>query len=143
MDKKVIIETLESSPFWSLLGLKVNKMEHGEAEIYLPVKKELGQVFSVMHGGATASLLDAAGAVSLFDQIDFENEAVTTVELKINYLNPVTLNENKITASARVIKKGRSIAVCLVEIHNDKGGKIALGIATYAIVKRIKSENPS
>ncbi len=137
MDKQVIINRLESSPYWSLLGLKVRKIEHGEAEIILPVRKELGQVFSVMHGGAAASLLDAAGAVSLFDQIDFENEAVTTVELKINYLYPVTLQEKEIIASGRVIKKGRNISVCLIEIINDSGQKIAIGIGTYAIVKKI------
>lgn len=137
MDKQVMIETLESTPFWSLLGLKVRKMEPGEAVIYLPVKKELGQVFSVMHGGATASLLDASGAVSLFDQIDFETEAVTTVEFKINYLNPVLLHEKEIIATSRVIKKGRAFAVCLVEIEKDTGEKVALGIATYAIIKRI------
>ncbi len=135
-NKELVIKRLESSPYWNLLGLKVGKMEPGFAEIYLKVRKELGQIFSLMHGGVAASIMDAAGAVSLFHNIDMEKEAVTTVEMKLNYLIPVNLDEKEIRARGRVVKKGRNISVCTVEIFNDSGEMIVVGIGTYAIVKR-------
>ncbi len=134
MENKDIIKALENSPYWSLLGFKVKKMEDGAAEIYLPIKQDLGQVFSIVHGGAAASLLDAAGAVALFNWIDVEKESVTTVELKINYLNPIKLEETGITARGSVIKKGRKISVCKVDIKSDSGKDVAFGIGTYTIV---------
>ncbi len=134
MENKDIIKALENSPYWSLLGLRVKKIEEGVAEIYLPIKKELGQVFSIVHGGAAASLLDAAGAVALFNWINVERESVTTVELKINYLNPIKLEETGITARGNVIKKGRKISVCKVDIKSDSGKDVAFGIGTYTIV---------
>ncbi len=135
-NKKQIISALENSPYWSLLGFKVSRMEEGMAEIYLPIKENLMQIFSIMHGGAAASLLDAAGAVALFSEIDFIREAVTTVELKINYLNPVSIEETGIKAHGKVVKKGRSISVCEVGINSDSGKNIAVGLATYAIIQR-------
>ncbi len=139
-NKELITKKLESSPYWSLLGLKVRKMEPRYAEISLEVRKELGQIFSIMHGGVAASIMDAAGAVSLFHDINIEEDSVTTVEMKINYLKPVNLNEKEITACGKVVKKGRKISVCSVEILNDSREIVALGIGTYAIVKKKKSE---
>ena len=135
-NKEEVIKTLENSPYWSLLGLKVKKLEEGWAEIYLPVTGELMQMFTIMHGGAAASLLDAAGAVALFNWIDPQKEAVATVELKINYLKPVTREETGITARGEVIKKGRSISVCQVDISSDSDSHVAVGIGTYTITTR-------
>jgi len=138
-EKNEIIKFLENSPYWSLLGFKVKKIEEGMAEIYLPIKPELAQMFTIMHGGAAASLLDAAGAVALFNWIDPSEEAVTTVELKINYLNPVTLDETGITAKGSVVKRGRKLSVCYIDIYSDSGQDVSVGIGTYMITPRISS----
>ena len=135
-NKESVIRKLECSPYWNLLGLKVRNMEPRYAEIYLAVRKELGQIFSIMHGGVAASIMDAAGAVALFHDINIDEDSVTTVEMKINYLKPVKLDEKEITACGKVVKKGRKISVCSVKIFNDSREIIAIGIGTYAIVKK-------
>jgi len=136
MNAKELARILESSPYWSLLGLKIRKLEEGFAELYLPFKPELEQVFSVMHGGAVASLLDAAGAVAFFKQMDLASETISTVELKINYLNPVTIDQEEITATGKVIKKGRKIGVSTIEVKNKSSEIVAIGIGTYALLPR-------
>ncbi len=136
MENSNVVKMLETSPYWNLLGMKVNRLEKGVAEIRLPNKPELKQVFAVMHGGAIASLLDAAGAISFFKEIDPARESVSTVELKINYLNPVTTEQDEIIATGKVVKKGKTFGVTTIEVRTKSGDPIAIGIGTYVILPR-------
>ena len=136
MENSNVVKMLETSPYWNLLGMKVNRLEKGVAEIRLSNKPELKQVFAVMHGGAIASLLDAAGAISFFKEIDPARESVSTVELKINYLNPVTTEQDEIIATGKVVKKGKTFGVSTIEVSTKAGGPVAIGIGTYVILPR-------
>jgi len=136
MDPRDVINALESSPYWTLLGMKVGHLEPNLARLHLPFSAHLEQIFSVMHGGALASLLDAAGAVAFFPELDLARETISTIELKINYLNPVTRGQAEIVATGQVIKKGKKVGVSRIEIHNTFRELVAIGIATYAIVPR-------
>jgi len=136
MDTRDVINALEFSPYWTLLGMKVGHLEKNFARLHLPFSAHLEQIFSVMHGGALASLLDAAGAVAFFPELDLARETISTIELKINYLNPVTRGQVEVIASGQVIKKGKKVGVSRIEIHNASQELVAIGIGTYAIVPR-------
>jgi uncharacterized protein (TIGR00369 family) len=137
MDQKDMIEIIEASPYWNHLGMKIRCMEPGYAEVAMPFKEELSQLLFVMHGGAVASLLDAAGAVSFLKLLDLEKETITTAEMKLNYLNPVTMDQKEIVATARVVKKGKTLGVALIEAKNGSLEPIAIGIGTYAVISRL------
>lgn len=122
---------LENIPFWKHLGIKVRKAENGYAELFLPFKEELGQIRANMHGGALASLLDAAGAIALSSYIG--NKLVATVEMKINYLKPVTPEQSEVTAHAKAVQVGSTFGVSSIDIKNGDGTLVATGIGTYAI----------
>ena len=127
---------LETSPFWNHLGIQLVSMETGRAELKLPVKSELGQSFALVHGGAIASLLDAAGAVAHFAAMDLSREYLSTIELKINYLNPVQVTAAEMLATGKVLKKGKKIGVSSIEIKLAGGEElVAAGMATYAILE--------
>ncbi len=136
MEVETLIGLLEASPYWRYLGMKVRNVEPGRAELALAFKKELGQLMSFMHGGAVASLLDAAGGAALLQMLDLENEVITTAEMKLNYLLPVTVDQREITACARVVKKGKTLGVSTIEVKNSAGEIVAVGIGTYAIIPR-------
>jgi len=127
-------EYLENIPFWKYLGIKVHKVENGYVELYLPFKKELGQVHGNMHGGALATLLDTAGAVAVRSTIN--HEVVNTTEMKINYLRPVTPDQSAVIASGRVIHAGETLGVSNVELRNSEEKLVAAGIGTYIVLNR-------
>jgi uncharacterized protein (TIGR00369 family) len=52
------------------------------------------------------------------------DETFTTVELKINYLKPIW-NE-KLTASAKVMKKGKSIGFVTCDVVDEKGNLVVM-----------------
>ncbi len=134
-----IKETYESAlrkavargPYYRLLGMSVEKLDIGFARFRMPFKKGLLQVNGVVHGGAIASLADTAVAFALMTLVQ-PGEMVTTVEFKINYLAPVEGKD--LFGEARVVSKGRKIAVADMEVKNGEGQLMAKGMATYIIL---------
>ena len=77
-------------PFIKLIGLELVELkEGGEAVLRLRMRDELRQPHGVLHGGATASIIDTATAFAVISVLG-ENEKATTVDLTVHYLRPVT-----------------------------------------------------
>jgi uncharacterized protein (TIGR00369 family) len=55
---------LEHSPFASHLGIRLESLCEGEAELSLPYDDKLATMGDVVHGGAISSLIDAAAAAA-------------------------------------------------------------------------------
>ncbi len=126
------MESINGSPYYRLLGMRVESMGGGYARLVMPVEEKLLQIYQTVHGGATASLADSAVAVALISTSS-DDEKAFTVELKLNFLAAVT--HGSLTAEAWLVHRGKSIAVGDIEIRNGDGRLVAKGIATYMPVK--------
>lgn len=126
------IQELNACPYYRLLGMTVIAMGDGYARLEMPVEEKLLQIYGGVHGGATASLADSAVAVALISASSPDEKAFT-VELKLNYLAPVS--QGHLVAEARLFHRGRTIAAGEVEVRNGDGRLIAKGLATYMPVK--------
>jgi acyl-CoA thioesterase len=120
-------------PYARFLGLQLGEISAGEVSIHLDVRDELRQNQGVVHGGAIASLIDTASAFAVLTQIDLQ-ERVTTTDLTIHYLRPVTTG--RMTAVARIIRGGRRLFVLSVEVHNDQQALIATAVTTYIKIEQ-------
>jgi uncharacterized protein (TIGR00369 family) len=110
------------------LGLQMGEVSDGVASIHLDVREELKQNQGVVHGGAVASLIDTASAFAVLTQIEL-HERVTTTDLTIHYLRPVT--SGRMTATARVVRGGRRLFVLSVEVQNAAQVLVATAVTTY------------
>jgi uncharacterized protein (TIGR00369 family) len=109
------------------LGLELCELKSGDVTVCLDVRDELRQNHGVVHGGAIASLIDTASAFVILTAID-ENERVTTTDLTIHYLRPVT--EGRMLARARIVRGGRRRFVVSVEVENA-GAVAATAVTGY------------
>ena len=107
------------------LGLELCELKSGDVTVCLDVRDEMKQNHGVVHGGAIASLIDTASAFVILTAID-ENERVTTTDLTIHYLRPVTLG--RMLARARIVREGRRRFVVNVEVENE--GRLAATAVT-------------
>ncbi|HMF56436.1 MAG TPA: PaaI family thioesterase [Pyrinomonadaceae bacterium] len=123
-----IHEAFSSVPYARLLGIEIGAIEHGAATLHMKMRDELLQNRGVLHGGATASLIDTASAFAILTLLD-EGESTTTVDLTVHYLRPVT--EGRITARARVLRAGRRMITVSVEVTNDSEALIATALTAY------------
>jgi uncharacterized protein (TIGR00369 family) len=123
-----IKKAMATVPFAKLLGIELDDIGSGTATLGLDVRKELMQNHGVVHGGAIAALIDTASAFAILSVLAPE-EKVTTVDLTISYLLPLTVG--RMTAVARVLRAGRRLIVVSAEVV-DKDGKLAsTALSTY------------
>jgi uncharacterized protein (TIGR00369 family) len=109
------------------LGLELCELKSGDVTVCLDVRDDVKQNHGVVHGGAIASLIDTASAFVILTAID-ENERVTTTDLTIHYLRPVSLG--RMRARARIVRGGRRRFVVKVEVEND-GALAATAVTGY------------
>ena len=81
-----------------------------------------------VHGGVLASLADAAMGAAVAS----DGQTPVTVEMKVTYLEPA--RAGTITASARVLRRGRRIIIIEAEVTDADGDAVAHAIATFTPV---------
>jgi acyl-CoA thioesterase len=123
-----IEKAVETVPFARLLGIEVDSIEPGTATLGLTIRRELTQNHGVVHGGAVASLIDTATAFAILSLLA-PKEKITTVDLTINYLRPLTAG--RATATARVLRAGRRLLVVSADVFDDGGTLAATALSTY------------
>jgi uncharacterized protein (TIGR00369 family) len=123
-----IQKALDTVPFARLLGIELDAIDTGTATLGLTIRQELTQNHGVVHGGAIASLIDTATAFAIISLLA-PRERVTTVDLTISYLRPVTAG--RITAVAKVVRAGRRLLVVSAEVLDSDGKLAATALSTY------------
>jgi uncharacterized protein (TIGR00369 family) len=129
--EKALRKAVEAAPYYQLLQIRLEEIDAGFARFRMPFRRELVQAYGVAHGGAITSLADTAVAFALMTLIR-PGERVTTVEMKINFLAPVS--EGELIGESRVVQKGKRLALADMEVKDGSGKLVAKGLATYLIL---------
>jgi uncharacterized protein (TIGR00369 family) len=125
----------EMVPFNRLLGLRGESASEGRCVLRLPVRGDLvgDPRRPAIHGGVLSALIDTAGGVAAWSALG-ENESVSTVDLRVDYLEPAGLSGD-LRASAELVRKGNR--VCHVRMVLTQGEKlVAEGRGVYNIHRR-------
>lgn len=127
-------KVLSDQPFSVLIGTELASIGEGQAELVIPIKRELCQQHGFVHGGVVSYAADncitfAGGSVL--------GDAVVTAEFKISYVRPAT--GVKLRARARVVGRGKRQAVCSCEILcEDAAGDAKLCAIALGTVSAIE-----
>ena len=119
---------LDHVPFAKLLGIKVETVEPGHAELSMKLRHEHMRNDAIAHGGVVATLIDSAMAIAIMAMLE-EGERTVTVDLTIHYLRPVT--EGTARASARVVRAGKRVVTVSAELFDPNEKLAATAISTY------------
>jgi uncharacterized protein (TIGR00369 family) len=131
MNTDSILKMADNTPYYGHLGIRLVTLEPGFAKLALPFKTDLTHPFGYFHGGAIASLADSAGINAVMTTLN-DSESAVTLEMKINFCAP--MKDDDVFAQAKVIHRGKRVAISDVEIHNSTGTLVAKAIITCAIV---------
>jgi len=125
---ELVRQRMKESRSTELLGFDVESVHNGRAIFRLDVMPSHKQVHGVVHGGILAALADTTAAIAAYTAIPRGVE-LATVELSINYLEPVP--GGRIKADARVLRAGRNFIVTECEIFNQDGSMAAKALLTF------------
>lgn len=112
------------------LGIRRVSMGGGRARFALTVRENHMNPNGVAHGGVIYSLADTAMGAALFSALE-RGQSCTTLEIKINYLAPVTTGE--IAVEASVIARTKRTGVLEARVHGDGGALVAVATGTFYI----------
>lgn len=127
-----IREFLPVSPFVGHLGIQLTDMQQDTAVLTLPFENSLVTIGSTVHGGAIATLIDTAAMVAAWaDSATPETMRGTTVSLTVTYLAPA--DSEDLQATARVLRRGRSLVYLDVDVQTASGKGVAKGLVTYKL----------
>ena len=125
---ELVRRRMKESRSTDLFGFDVQRAHRGRAIFRLDVRPRHKQIHGVVHGGILAALADTTAAIAAYTAVPQGTEIVT-VELKINYLEPVP--GGRIKADARVLRAGRNFVVAECEIFNENGSLAAKALLTF------------
>ena len=122
---------VNQSPYFALLSMEIKDLQWGTCLLEVELEEKHLQPFGKVHGGAIASVVDAAAFWAVFPLVE-KGMGLTTVEMKLNYLAPA--EKGKLVAQGRSIKMGRSLALGETYVRNGEGALVAHGTATMMVV---------
>jgi len=122
---------MESSPYHRLLGLEAVSVDTASASVTLclPMRPEFRRAAndSFVHGGIIAALIDITGHAAVTVQID---RMAPTIDLRIDYLRPA--GGSHLTATAKLLRCGRSLARVDIEVSDSEGCIVAVGRGSFS-----------
>jgi uncharacterized protein (TIGR00369 family) len=117
------------------LGMKVVQFGDGKAALKMNVDRRFHNPMGTLHGGIMTDLADACMGIATMSTLG-EDETFTTLELKMNFLRPVY--EDELTAEARVLHRGKKVALVESVVRNREGKDVARGTATQMVLSSTK-----
>ena len=128
----IMRQFVPTSPYVGHLGLRLTDIQPDAATLTLPFSDAVVTVGTIVHGGAIASLIDTTAMVAAWSGADVPaNMRGTTVGLTVSYLAPAS--QEDLHATARVLRRGRSIVYLDVDVHTASGVAVAKGLVTYKL----------
>ena len=123
---------VEHSPFGSHLGLTPDLIEPDHVCLGLPFREQLATVGDVVHGGAISSLVDTAATIAAWSGLEsLDNVRGTTISLTVTFV--AAARGRDLVADARVVRRGKTICFCEVEVRDSENTTVAQGLVTYKL----------
>lgn len=116
--------------------LKIEYIDAGEDFLVakMPVNSSVHQPMGLLHGGATVALAESVGSAASIMFINPEKQEVRGIEISANHLK--SKREGNVTATAKIIHKGRSLHLWEIKVVDEEGNLISLCKLTNMILPR-------
>ena len=100
----------------------------------MPVSKKVHQINGILHGGATAALIETVGSAASFIFVSGETHLVKGLEISVNHLK--SIDKGWVTATAKPLHTGRTTHLWQVEVRDEANRLISHGKITNIILPK-------
>ena len=126
----------EGEPYHRLLGIAIEELREGYARLRLPFRAEHRNRDGLVHGGAISSLVDMAAVIALDSALDYSDPDLlghSSIELNVSFLAAARAAS---VAEGSLLRLGRTIAVCDIDVRDEAGTALAKGRVTFMVFRR-------
>ncbi len=121
-------------PIAVLMGMWITEVSEGRVVFAAEPSEYHYNPLGTVHGGVMATLLDSALGCAVQSMLP-AGTSYTTLELKVNYLRPITAQTGTVYAEGKIIHVGGRIATAEGRLTDARGKLYAHGTTTCIILR--------
>lgn len=137
--RQVIGGQLPQPPMAHLMDIRLVEVENGKTVFESTPGEFHYNPLGTVHGGFGATLLDSAMGCAVHSTLE-AGDAYTTLELKINFLRPLTHATGLVRGIGTIVHAGRTTALAEGRIE-DAGGKLYAFATSTCLIRRKKGRD--
>ena len=119
-------------PLRRFLGMELSGDEPGVGLAHVVIGPEHLNPNGVVHGAVLFALVDTAMGKSTMSVIDEPGRYCASIEVSLRFIRPAVAG--RVTATATVVKRGRSVVHLESRVVEDDGRLVATAAGTFAIL---------
>ncbi|WP_448003524.1 PaaI family thioesterase [Agromyces bauzanensis] len=120
-------------PMGVLMNLELVEAERGRVVLACTPGEEHYNPLGIIHGGLLCTLLDTVIGCATHTTLE-RGTGYTSIELKVSYLRPVTLDTGLLTATGSVIKEGRRVVFAEGGVSDAEGTLVATASSSLLVL---------
>ncbi|HEY8187271.1 MAG TPA: PaaI family thioesterase [Pyrinomonadaceae bacterium] len=136
--RKIVAGELPPPPIAALMNFNITELSEGRAVFVVEPAEYHYNPIGVVHGGLAAMLLDSAMGCAVHSTLP-AGAGYTTLEIKVNYIRPMTAETGRVSCEAKVVHVGGRTATASGRIE-DEGGKLYAHGTTTCIIFHSQNE---
>jgi uncharacterized protein (TIGR00369 family) len=121
--------TIPPAPIALLMGMQIVEVGEGRVVFLVEPAEFHYNPIGMVHGGLAATLLDSAMGCCVHSLLP-AGSGYSTLEIKVNYVRPLTQETGSVTCEGKVIHKGGRVATAEGRISDAAGKLYAHGTTT-------------
>ena len=127
-----IIKKFNKNTLFDHLGMEVTKLGSDFIEGTMPVDRRTVQPLGLLHGGASAALIESLGSIGSSLIIDRNKSGIVGLEVNANHIKGV--KSGIITGTAKIVHEGRTTHIWQVDLKDENKTLVATGRLTVLII---------
>lgn len=133
--QRIAAGELPGVPIGDTLGFRLVEAENGRVALVGRPDKGSYNLIGSVHGGWAAALIDSALALSVLSALEAD-QGFTTVDIRVNYLRPLTIETGEVRAEGRVLQCGRRLAYSEAKVVDANGKLLCHGTGSCLVLPR-------
>lgn len=129
-----IVNKMSEQTMLHVLGIEVTELGDDFIKATMPVDHRTHQPLGLLHGGASAALIESLGSIGSSLIVDLEKYNIVGLEINANHLRGV--RSGTVTGIAKVIHAGRKTHVWQVDIQNEDEKLVCTGRLTVMVTPK-------
>mgnify|MGYP000629448026 CR=1 FL=1 len=116
------------------LDIRVTKLGENFVEGTMPVDHRTHQPVGLLHGGASAALIESLASIGSTLIVDQKKSGVVGLEINTNHIRGV--KSGLVTGRAEIVHCGKTTHIWQVDVKDEDGKLVSTGRLTVLIIEK-------
>jgi uncharacterized protein (TIGR00369 family) len=136
--RRILGGSIPRAPIANLINFQVVEIEKGRVVFEITPAEYHYNPIGMVHGGIACTLLDSAIGCAVHSLLP-AGAAYTSLELKVNFIRPITAHTGRLRCEGKVIHAGSRIATGEGKMTDSKGILYAHAVSTCLVMEQTQN----